>query len=134
MKKYKPILTFVAGLFLVSIVAVLLIHAQTIQHGTYLTWQPATGTSPSSYNIYRSTIKGGETNPTYATTSGITACTLGQYTLTPPCYIDAQIVAGTTYYYTITQTVGGVESSPSIEVTGQLVLGNAPSNPQAAVH
>lgn len=66
-----------------------------------LTWNGVAGTT--SYNLYRSTIPGGEGTTPYM--SGVTA----------PCP-DSSVTNGTTYYYRVTAVSGGVESAQSNEV------------------
>jgi hypothetical protein len=95
------------------------VHAQQTQHGVDLS---CTGNSGSTFSIYRTTAAGAETKPPLA--ANLTTC----------AYSDNSIVIGTTYFYTMTQTVGGVESGPSLEVSAQIMPPNAPTNPKAAVH
>lgn len=92
---------------------------QTTQHGVTLSCTGATG---ATFSVYRSTTSGGETKPALA--SGLTSC----------AYNDTTIVLGTKYYYTMTQTVGGVESGPSNEASAQVVQPDAPTNPKATVY
>jgi fibronectin type 3 domain-containing protein len=95
--------------------------AQTIQHGVNVSWSWS-GTGTATYNVYRSTTSGAEAKPPIV--SGITITT----------YNDSTAIIGTKYYYTVTATVGGVESVPSAEVSAQIVLPNPPTNPQTAVY
>ncbi len=106
---------------LLAACSIYLAHAQVIQHGVTIAWT-WTGTGSPTYNVYRATASGAEAAPALA--SGIAALT----------YNDATAAIGTKYYYTVTATVGGVESGPSSEVSAQIVLPNAPANPNAAVH
>ncbi len=66
-----------------------------------LNWTGIAGAT--SYNLYRSTIPGGEGMTPYM--SGVTA----------PCP-DGSVTNGTTYYYRVTAVSGGVESAQSNEV------------------
>ena len=94
---------------------------QAATHGVTLSWgNPNTGTT--TFNVYRSLTSGGEIAPPLAT--GLTVLT----------YADNTAVVGTKYFYTVTATVGGVESAPSLEVSAQIVLPNAPTNPAATIH
>lgn len=94
---------------------------QTIQHGVQLACTQS-GTGTATFSVYRATASHAEAKPPLA--SGLTSCS----------YFDSSIVAGTTYYYTVTETVGGVESGPSTEVSAQtLVPPNAPTNPSATI-
>ena len=91
---------------------------QTITHGITLT---CTGVAGATFNIYRTTTSGAEAKPALAT--GLATCS----------YTDPTAVVGTKYFYTATQTVGGVESAPSTEVSAQIVPPAAPTNPQTSV-
>ncbi len=95
--------------------------SQTITHGVTLTWT-WTGNGTASFNVYRSTVSGGETQPALA--SGITT----------PVFNDVTAAVNTMYYYTVTLVVGGIESAPSPEVSAQIVPPNAPTNPETSVH
>jgi len=91
--------------------------AQTISHGVVLS---CTGVvTGSTFNFYKATTSGAEAKPAIAT--GIATCN----------YTDTAVVIGTKYYYTMTETAGGVESAPSNEVSAQVVPPNAPTNPTA---
>ncbi len=83
-------------------------------HSVTLSWTAPTSGTPTSYNIKRSTVKGGETTEaTSATTS----------------YVDTvSLVEGTTYYYVVTAANSAGESGPSNEVAA-LVPFSVPSAP-----
>jgi PKD repeat protein len=68
-----------------------------------LSWTASAGAT--SYNIYRSTTKGGEGSTPYQT--GITATT----------FTDTGLTSGTTYYYEVTAVNTAGESSTSTEVS-----------------
>jgi fibronectin type 3 domain-containing protein len=109
-KTFVALLTvFAAGVF-----------AQTIPHGVNLSWS-WTGTGTPTYSVYRATVSGAEAKPALAT--GIT----------PLTYTDSTAVVGTKYYYTVTATVGGVESTPSTEVSAQITVPSTPQNPSTTV-
>lgn len=93
--------------------------AQTIPHYVTLTWN-WTGTGTATFNVYRGTTSGGET----LLAGGVI----------PMNYTDNTAVVGTKYFYTVTATVGGVESSPSTEVAAQIIVPPAPTNPATAIH
>jgi hypothetical protein len=67
-------------------------------HDVILTWAASTTPGVVGYNVYRGTTSGGESttplnsSPAAAGCTSTTACT----------YTDATVVAGTTYYYTVT--------------------------------
>jgi hypothetical protein len=71
-------------------------------HSAVLAWQPVA--SATEYNVYRGAVSGGPYTKLTATP------------LTSPSYIDPTVVAGTTYFYTTTSIVSGVESSYSTQV------------------
>jgi fibronectin type 3 domain-containing protein len=95
--------------------------AQNVAHGVTLTWT-WTGNGTATFNVYRSTASGKETQPALAT--GVTT----------PTFNDGTAAINTTYYYTVTSVVGGIESAPSTEVSAQIVPPSAPTNPATAVH
>lgn len=75
-------------------------------HSVGLTCTAATGTAPSGFNFFRATTSGGEgTTPINATAE--TTCT----------FTDTAVSAGTKYFYTATEIVGGVSSSQSAEAS-----------------
>ena len=94
--------------------------AQSAPHGVTLSWS-WTGTGTPTYNVYRATATGAEVKPALAT--GLTATT----------FTDSTAAINTKYFYTVTATVGGVESSPSPEVAAQIVVPTAPINPSTTV-
>lgn len=80
------------------------------------------GQSGATFSVYKGTASGAEgSTPLIA---NLAACS----------YNDTAAVMGTKYYYVMTQTVGGVESGPSSEVSAQIVQPNPPTNPTATVH
>lgn len=83
-------------------------------HQIALSWSaPASGTA-TSYNIKRSTTKGGETQEATSTTTS---------------YVDTtNLVEGTTYYYVVTAVNSAGESGPSNEVSA-IVPFSVPSAP-----
>jgi hypothetical protein len=102
---------------LLSVVA----GSQVIQHGVTLSCTQS-GTGTATFSVYRAIASGAEAKPALA--SNLATCS----------YLDSTAVIGTKYYYTMTETVGGVESGPSVEVSAQIpVPPNPPTNPAAAV-
>ena len=97
----------------------MLASAQTVQHGITLSWS-WTGTGTVTYSVYRATTPGAEAKPPLATGVALT-------------YTDQTVAVGTKYCYTITATVGGVESAASTEVCAQVVVPNTPTNPSATI-
>jgi hypothetical protein len=93
---------------------------QQIQHGVILScsWS---GTGAPTFSVYRATVSGGEAKPALAT--GLPLCG----------YTDSTAVVGTKYFYTVTATVGGVESAPSSEVSALITVPPGPTNPSTAV-
>ena len=72
----------------------------------FLTWGiPLGSTDPSMFVIYRSTVPGGEGTVAYASTSGAHD------------FIDSVGKRGTTYYFEVTEVVGGVEGLRSKEAS-----------------
>lgn len=122
-------------LFLLILATVLRLWGQAIPHGIGLSWT-WNGTGTATYNVYRATVSGGETQPPYATgvTGGTTPCVEGATSLPNPCWQDPAPVIGTKYYYTVTAVVGGSESAPSAEVSAQITVPNPPTNPETAAH
>ena len=98
-----------------------LMMAQKIPHGVMLTWS-WTGTGTPTYNVYRATVSGGETQPPLA--KGITSTT----------YTDTSAVVGQQYYFTVTTVVGGVESAPSAEVGALISVPTSPTSPSTSVY
>jgi fibronectin type 3 domain-containing protein len=97
------------------------VFAQNVAHGVTLTWS-WTGNGTPTFNVYRSTASGKEIQPALVT--GVTT----------PTFNDGTAAINTTYYYTVTSVVGGIESAPSTEVSAQIVPPGAPTNPATAVH
>jgi len=98
-----------------------LLPAQQIPHGVILTWMWS-GTGTPTYSVYRATAAGKETQPPLA--KGLTSAT----------YTDTSAVVGQQYFFTVTATVGGVESAPSPEVSAQITVPSSPSSPGTAVY
>jgi fibronectin type 3 domain-containing protein len=94
---------------------------QQIQHGVILSWSWS-GTGTPTYSVYRATVSGGEAKPALAT--GIT----------PMTYNDSTAAWNTKYFYTVTATVGGVESAPSMEVSALITVPNSPTSPGTTVY
>ena len=69
----------------------------------YLSWNAVSGAS--AYNIYRSTVPGGEGNLPYQTN------------VSNPSYSDSAVTAGTTYYYRVTAVGNSSEGGLSNEVS-----------------
>jgi glucuronoarabinoxylan endo-1,4-beta-xylanase len=80
-----------------------------------LTWNAAA--NAASYNIYRSTVKGGAGTTPYMT--GVTSTS----------FTDTRAAAGTTYYYQVTAVSAGAEGARSSEVsaTPQVPAPRAPT-------
>jgi hypothetical protein len=80
-----------------------------VAYSVGLSWSPSSSSSIAGYNVYRSTTSGGESQ-----TNPINGGTL----IAGENYIDANVAAGTTYYYVVT-TVGTdkVQSTDSTEVS-----------------
>lgn len=95
--------------------------AQQIPHGVLLACKWA-GSGTPTFSIYRSTVQGGEAKP--ALSSGLTSC----------AFTDSTAVVGTQYFYTMTATVGGVESNPSNEVVAQITVPPSPTSPSTSVY
>ena len=93
---------------------------QTVPHGVTLSWT-WTGTGTPTYNVYRATATGAEAKPALVT--GLTTLS----------YTDSTAAINTKYFYTVTATVGGVESGPSTEVSAQISVPGAPTNPGTAI-
>ena len=94
---------------------------QQIPHGVILTWS-WNGTGTPTYSVYRATVSGGEAKPPLA--AGVN----------PLTYTDSSALVNTKYYYTVTATVGGVESAPSTEVSAQITVPTSPQNPSTTVY
>ncbi len=83
-----------------------------------LSWTGSTGAA--AYNVYRGTAAGAESQTPLA--AGLTATT----------YTDAQVAAGTTYYYTVAAvSSAGAVSSPSGERSATVPAATAPNPPTA---
>ena len=84
-------------------------------HDVILSWTASTTPGVVGYNVYRGTTSGGESttplnsSPVAAGCTSTTACT----------YTDATVVAGTTYYYTVTAVASNdvTQSADSNQVT-----------------
>jgi len=74
-----------------------------------LGWEaPLIGAVPDSYSIYRAETSPVAVDPASLIVSGITGLS----------HVDTDgLIGGVTYYYVVTATAGGVESSPSSEVS-----------------
>lgn len=94
--------------------------AQQIPHGVTLSWS-WTGKGTATYNIYRTTISGGEAKPALAT--GVNLLT----------YTDSSAVVNQQYYYTVTSIVGGIESAPSTEVGALITVPPSPQSPGTSI-
>lgn len=103
---------------LVLVLAASALAQSAAPHGVRLA---CTGSAGATFNVYRATATGAEAKPPLAT--NLSSC----------AYDDTSAVIGTKYFYTMTQTVGGVESGPSQEVSAQIVLPTAPTNASATV-
>lgn len=95
--------------------------AQQIPHGVLLSCKWS-GTGTPTFSVYRSTASGGEAKPALA--SGLSSC----------AFTDSSAVVGTQYFYTVTATVGGVESAPSTEVSAQITVPPGPTSPATSVY
>ena len=98
-----------------------LASAQQIPHCVILSCKWS-GTGTTSISVYRSTASGGEAKP--ALTTGLASC----------AFTDSTAVVGTQYFYTMTATVGGVESAPSTEVSAQITVPPSPTSPATTVY
>lgn len=76
-------------------------------HGVWLVWIPGDGTA-TGFNFYRATSPGGEGSTPVVT--GISAWS----------YADPSVVAGDTYYYTVTAFNANGESAQSNELSATI--------------
>jgi hypothetical protein len=75
----------------------------TVTHSVHLNWARSSSTDVLGYNVYRGTQSGGpyvQLNPAL---------------LANPDYLDTPVVAGQTYYYTVTAVSAVMESGRSAE-------------------
>ncbi|HKV80423.1 MAG TPA: DUF4082 domain-containing protein [Candidatus Sulfotelmatobacter sp.] len=80
----------------------------SVPHSVAMSWNPSTS-SVSGYNVYRSTVSGGS----YTKVNSSLVAVLG--------YTDANVQAGTTYYYVMTAVdAGGNESVYSNQITASI--------------
>jgi hypothetical protein len=104
-------------ILLVVLMVVMPVLAQA--HSVALTWVAGTGGTTTGFNVKRATVSGGPYT------------TIGSTTVAVPTYSDTVgLVEGTTYFYVVTATGLGGESSPSNEVKAVIpfLLPAAPSN------
>lgn len=106
----KTVLTLLA-LAVLSLASV----AQTVPHKVTLTWTPSTSACVTAVNIHKSTTPGGETPV------GTTGSNFGTVLVGAAAFTDNTVVAGQTYYWTVSawgSTCGGTlhESVMSAEV------------------
>jgi hypothetical protein len=74
-----------------------------VTHSVLLNWAPSSSTDVLGYNVYRGSQSGGpyvKLNPAL---------------LANPDYLDAAVIAGQTYYYTVTAVSAVAESGRSAE-------------------
>jgi hypothetical protein len=84
-------------------------------HDVILTWAASTTPGVVGYNVYRGATSGGESTTPLDSSPVGAGCTS-----TATCtYTDATVVAGTTYYYTVTAVASGdvTQSADSNEVS-----------------
>jgi prepilin-type processing-associated H-X9-DG protein len=81
-----------------------------------ITWPPVAGAS--GYNVYRSSTN----NPPFAARISTTPLSAASVS-----YTDAGLPANTSYYYTVTSIVNGVESSQSAVMTSATWVGGVPT-------
>lgn len=107
-----------------SIIVSMLLAASLLAqaHSIGLTCTAATGTSPSGYNFFRSLASGSEgTTPLGLSPAAV--CT----------FTDTAVSAGTKYFYTATEIVGGVSSPQSVEASATVPV-FAPTNAKLTVN
>jgi fibronectin type 3 domain-containing protein len=75
----------------------------TVAHSVQLTWARSGSTDVLGYNVYRGTQSGGP------------YVRLNPALLANPDYLDTAVLAGQTYYYTVTAVSAVAESDPSPE-------------------
>ena len=80
---------------------------QTSSHSATLSWTPSTS-AVEGYNVYRSTVSGGA----YAR--------LNSSAVAASSYTDSSVQAGQVYYYMVTSSASGTESSDSNEVSAAI--------------
>jgi hypothetical protein len=81
-------------------------------HDVVLSWNASTTSGIVGYNVYRGTTSGGESATPLNSSPVAAGCTS-----TATCtYTDVTVVAGTTYYYTVTAVASdGVQSAASTQ-------------------
>jgi hypothetical protein len=87
--------------------------AGTGLHDVILDWLPSSTSGVEGYDVYRGSTSGGEGTTPYATLVAAGCTTSSTCT-----YMDTAVVAGTSYYYTVTAvgSNGSTQSSCSNEV------------------
>lgn len=75
----------------------------TVAHSVHLTWARSSSTDVLGYNVYRGTQSGGP------------YVRLNPALLANPDYLDAAVLSGQTYYYTVTAASAVMESGRSAE-------------------
>ena len=75
----------------------------TVAHSVHLTWARSSSTDILGYNVYRGSQSGG------------TNVRLNPALLANPDYLDTAVLAGQTYYYTVTAVSAVMESGRSAE-------------------
>lgn len=96
-------------------------------HCAALSWTaPATGPSPTSYNVYRTTTNGAcATNPSTAP-----GCALAGSTTAPTvAFTDNNLAASTTYFWVVTAVDASGESPTSNQATGTTGADPVPNAP-----
>jgi len=95
-------------------------HAQAVtcptgaNHCASLSWAaPTTGGTPTGYNIYRSTTNGG-----CSTLTASTCTKVGSTTAPTLTFMDAPLLAKTTYYWVLTATNAAGESVGTAQGSG----------------
>jgi hypothetical protein len=84
-------------------------------HDVIVTWTASTTAGVVGYNVYRGTTSGGESTTPLNSSPVASGCT----STTACTYTDATVVAGTTYYYTVTAVASNdvTQSADSNEVS-----------------
>jgi hypothetical protein len=84
-------------------------------HDVILSWTASTSPGVVGYNVYRGTTSGGESTTPLNSSPVAAGCT----STTTCTYTDATVVAGTTYYYTVTAVASNdvTQSADSNEVS-----------------
>jgi titin len=125
---------YLALVFMVLLVVSARARAQAVtcptgaNHCASLSWvAPTTGGMPIGYNVYRSTINGGCTTLTAST------CTkVGSTTAPTATYMDAPLLAKTTYYWVLTATNAAGESVGTTQGSGT-TTDDTPGSPGSIV-